>query len=411
MENNLSKTVWKYIESERAHSGSISFLGGISGQILFYGYMYKKFQTEEYLNSLYEIVEEGINLLKNHLTDDTSLDCSHGSGISGFLLVLDHLFKIGVLDQKLDDIIDEEVQLLITLSLEEDTDTENYDPLYGFIGKGIFFISQEKKDFAQTGLKKIIDVLYSSKIVDKKGNYTWVDIRNVDNLDKSKRTREVYDCGLAHGVAGIISFCCNAYPAIRNIDSIIVLKDIVLKATLWLLDQQFEGKKFMFPYAKFNDPEDPAIRPYNARLGWCYGDLAVAITLYKSSEVLKDKNLYDKAKKIALNAATIEFKDSGTVNDRGVVDPSFCHGTCGISYLFLTLYEIFREDILLIAYNDWKNFTIKNVKYNLQNSNLFSELSNGREDFSLLYGYAGIGLTALSYKDNKTLPWDDMLLL
>ncbi len=408
---NLSERIFQHIESTNGRIPSISLFGGIAGQILLYGYMYKEFGTKDYLDKFHEIAEEGMDLLQTYLASTQSIECTHAGGISGFFMAINHLCKIGVFQEDFDEVISEDIQQLVGLSLDIDFTTENYDPLYGFIGKGLFLISQSEKSYAQSGLESIVKTLYHSKIVDKKGNYTWVDIRNVDSFNKEDRTRIIYDCGLAHGVAGIIAFCCDAYPVIQDIDIKNTLKEMLQKATLWLLDQEQQGQMFMFPFAKFHDPEDPANRHYRSRLAWCYGDLSIAIAIYKASTVLQDTVLYEKARTIALHATTIDFSEAGIYNDEGIIDVSFCHGTCGISYIFLFMYQAYEDSALLSAYESWRDFTNSHLEERLNTASLFSALTKEREDYGLLYGYTGIALTCLSYISGKTMPWSQIILL
>lgn len=407
----LSQKIVQHIESKSGWIKHINLLGGKSGQILFCAYIYKEFGNDEYLNRLYELIDEGMEELQRQLTCDDFIDYTHGGGISGFLLTLSHLCERGIIGESFDDLIDEDIQKLVVGSLEADFLTENYDPLYGFIGKGIFLINRKEKAFAQAALNDIVDTLFSSKIIDKKSNFTWVDIRNADSLNKLDRTREVYDCGLAHGVAGIITFCCKAYDAIKSREKKETLKHIIERSTLWLLDQQREDGLFMFPYAKFNNPDDPANKPYSARLGWCYGDMAIAIAVYNASQLLNDVSFASKAQEIAINATKIDVFESGVIDGDGKSDPSFCHGACGISYLFLVLYEYFGDEELLRAYQKWKDYTERQLEQRIAQSDLFSELSPASEDYGLLYGYSGIGLTSLSYLSNATKPWSEVILL
>ncbi|PSL21515.1 lanthionine synthetase-like protein [Dyadobacter jiangsuensis] len=407
----MSRDVAAHIASQNGWLEQINVLGGKAGQILLYAYLYEEFGDNEYHERIYELVEQGINQIEAHLESSSFMDFSHGGGISGFLLTLNHLCERRIIEEEFDEIIDERVQKLILDSLRMDIETENYDPLYGYIGKGLFFVSKKEKPFAQTAFNQIVDTLFRTKIVDKKGNYTWLDVRNAGNLDERGRAHVVYDCGLAHGVSGIITFCARLYGVIEDQKRRELVKVMVERSTLWLLDQQRNDGLFMFPYAKFDDPDDPGSRPYNARLAWCYGDLAVSIAVYNAALVLGQQVLFDKSKEIALNAARVDFWESGVMNENGSSDPSFCHGSCGISYLFLALFEFHKDAFLFEAYERWRDFTQAEVKQRLTNSNLYSELSGNSEDFGLLYGYAGIGLTGLSYLSNETRPWSQIILL
>lgn len=407
-----SEEIFHYVESHENPFLNLSLLAGDYGQILYYGYLYKSYRNPQYLERVYDLTEAALETFQEQISGNENLDATHGSGFSGFFWVLGHLSEIGVLEESLDDIIDPDIQEFVEKSLDADLEIENYDPLYGFIGKGLFLIQQKEKPFAKRGIEKIIRALDHSKITDKDGNYTWVDIRNITHVDKNKSEHVVYDCGLAHGVTGIIAFCCEAYPVLEDQELRTLTKILIRKASSWLLSQEKDNELFKFPIAKFKNAAGPGNHPYYARLGWCYGDICIAITLTKVGSILdEDDYFHNKAMEIALHSTSIDLQQSGTVKENGKIDPSFCHGTCGISYIYLKLFEQLKDERLKQASQFWEKITREQTAQYLEEQNLFSELSDEQEDQGLLYGYMGIGLVNLSLEENKSFTWDKMLLL
>ena len=91
-------------------------------------------------------------------------------------------------------------------------------------------------------------------------------------------------------------------------------------------------------------------------------------------------------------------------NEAQVADIYFCHGSAGLAYLYLRIYEITGEDCFRQQSEHW---------YAMTDERLDSSIAQFTADspFSLLEGYPGVALTYLSRMLGKGLAWSDIFFL
>ncbi|RJE73449.1 lantibiotic biosynthesis protein [Pseudoalteromonas sp. MSK9-3] len=220
-----------------------------------------------------------------------------------------------------------------------------------------------------------------------------------DDRDNPKEsTGAEYNLGLAHGVPGILAALLHAV----NIPS---LRERVTKLLLggcdWLLEQQ---NKSIEPHsACFGCSADGAPE---SRLGWCYGDLTIALTLARVGKAIDRPSYVDKALEIAVHTTTRDDK-SGHIIDAGL-----CHGSVGLVTIYQMLNNIMPHPALEKATHTWLDYSL--AKYDekgMESFYSYNGLSKSHnEDFSFLMGYAGIGLAYIGFLDDD-VSWTDCLLL
>jgi len=137
-----------------------------------------------------------------------------------------------------------------------------------------------------------------------------------------------YDCGLAHGVPGVIAFLDRAA---RIADPPAGARALCDDAVRWLLAQRATDG---FPAMVY--PGRPRAR---ARTAWCYGDPGVAAALWHAAPAL--------ARELALAAVT---RDPATC---GVKDSGLCHGSIGLAHLCNRFYQASGDRTLAVAARRW----------------------------------------------------------
>ena len=85
------------------------------------------------------------------------------------------------------------------------------------------------------------------------------------------------------------------------------------------------------PDGTYADLIAPGTSATRARLGWCYGDVAVATAMVRASDVLGSPTLRARAVALARAAGARSFDDAG------VVDACVCHGSAGLGLLYMRL--------------------------------------------------------------------------
>jgi len=192
--------------------------------------------------------------------DTLQLNFSLCSGVTGLAWLVRYLEQRGILADA--DSVVGEIDMIISDSLKVDFEERNYDLLYGFIGKGIYFLEHEHLN---KYVYSIVDFLIKAAITVESGK-TWLD--NYTVLHK-KDLNLKYNLGLAHGIPSIIIFLVLAYEKGIKRDEV---KSLLISATEWLLAQKNTSKtNSIFP--SYSELED------NTQLAWCYGDLGIIIAL------------------------------------------------------------------------------------------------------------------------------------
>ena len=206
-----------------------------------------------------------------------------------------------------------------------------------------------------------------------------------------------FNLGLAHGVPGIMAALL---PMLKITDLKERATSLLLQSSNWLLNQQQPRKNNLSYFGYIADTEK------NSRLGWCYGDLPIALTLARIGIALNKPQYMSKAKEIALDCAQRNMQQ-GSVGDAGL-----CHGSAGLVLMFLQLNKLLDEPVMLSAANHWLQHTLELYrKQGLKGFNAFYDKEMGFQlDSGFLMGYSGIGLCLLSALGEPT-DWIDCLLL
>ena len=216
-------------------------------------------------------------------------------------------------------------------------------------------------------------------------------------IDKENQDKHEFNLGLAHGVPGIIA-------ALLPMLEIYTLRQsasqLITHACEWLLEQQIGPEKINSYFSNDNNTE------VTSRLGWCYGDLTIALTLARVAKALDKPKYMAMATEISLYALH-RNKDSGFIDDCGL-----CHGSAGLALIFQLLANLLEEPRLLDGANTWFYDVLKQYKYHgLQGLNRYCNITKVHiPNHGFLMGYSGIGLSILSALTADT-DWVDCLLL
>lgn len=319
------------------------------------------------------------------------------NGLSGILLTLKHLqdkqfVEIDTLEA--DDIFDDLLKRVLVSELRY----SNFDFLHGIIGMGLYWL-RRNNEIALKCLKYIIEGLEREVDIDD-GQYKWKTILNTLG-DK------VYNICLAHGMCGIAIFLARVYQKG-------ILKERTLKllngCINYILAQEIDHEKYGCFFPSISIAYDTNIK--KSRMGWCYGDLGVALCLWQAGNILKNNVLIEKSLRI-FEFSTLR-KD---LKENYVYDASLCHGTSGISQIFLRLYFETGIKDFLDAHQFWRAETLK-MSGNIEGLAGYKtlDIKDGElgyfGSYNFLEGISGIGLSLMASEVNTEFSdWDDFLLL
>ncbi|MCM0718131.1 hypothetical protein NBH15_07540 [Parabacteroides sp. W1-Q-101] len=362
----------------------IGLFTGIGGYVLFFYYYNKIFKKSLYDGLEYILLEDifdRINLYK-------ITDYSFCRGLSGIAWLLSFLHKNGDLsdgDYKITDELDfylyNKMMFLLSFS--------NYDFLHGATGIVFYFLKKNKLCYLKDFVKQI-DLL----AIKEMSNYKWKNFI----LDNS------FSVSLAHGMSSIILILTKIYEL-----GVIECEAIINGGINFVISQKYPYKNRSIYPSKTLEFDSSLY----SRMGWCYGDLGIALMILNVSKVLDNKTLYIHALEIIR-----ESSKRVDLNKDFVFDACVCHGTSGIAMLFKSFYEYTKCDYLVQIWNFWVKKTMNfSTQYQQQQQQAGFKFHVGGQVFSseleycnLLQGVCGVGLSLLSTID-PTIRWEECLLM
>jgi len=408
---NAEALLWKQIENiarqiqeEGVRITNPGLLNGKAGIVLLYAYLSRLFPEKNYSETTFSFLDE----LTDSLSND-EMDHSMSGGVAGIAFAFQHLRNCGVLD-KSDDLNLSEMDEFIGSGIDHDFNTDNWDPLHGMVGLGIYFLERHKETGEKKYLEKVIDYLSRMRtVVDE--HKVWI------TPGYGKYSNDNYNFGMAHGMPGILSFLAQVYSRGINQREI---EEMISSCLPFLLQNEYrEDEEYCLPAGETGFPTSIEVTPINddqkpsSRLAWCYGDLCMANALIHCGKALQIQKWKNKGIDVALKTTLRSFDDSGCM------DAPFCHGTTGIAHQYNRLFQLTGNEVFKHAAENWLDHTLK--KYFRPREGVggytfrcLSEETNSFEyapRYGLLEGSAGIALVYLSWLYKNLKPdWDIIFL-
>lgn len=366
---DIAKHVIHEISDSRSNVNiNMGLFDGGFGILLFLAY-YKRYKNNQIANNAFNYYSR--TLLKEF---GNSIPSSHTycSGISGILLLIRYLQRRNMLHID----ISEAEGLLEHYILEcmyKDFDRQSFDFMHGALGIGFYFI--EKKEYQYVNY--IVNFLFELAEKDH-SNMKWKSVLY--------NNPTIYNISLSHGMSSIIMFLCSAHQCVHNDRIMPMLRG----AIRYIFLQEINLNK----YGSFFPPFSVEVSIQKSRLAWCYGDLGIALSLLRASEIIQDTDVRNKAMDILYFSTTrLDLKENN------VTDNCICHGAAGLYMIFRRVY-LDTGDILFNQTADYWLQQIINSPIHIKNDNL-----------SLLNGISGVGLVLISFLMNDQQDWDSFFLL
>lgn len=374
-----------------------SGLFGKDGLALFYAYLYLHSANEAHADKALTLVDES-----SAYRGDPSLGC----GMSGSGWLIQHLSNIKFLDETEVENLGE-VDRFVDASLVQDQEHKNYDLLYGLVGKGIYYLERLPVPAAKAALETIVRLLDGFSI--KEGEYIyWRDYYSIRFNNDNQAGDVRYNLGLAHGVPAIISLLSKVH---RQGILTEMTKALLEGSVRWLLSKQKPVGHSLFP--GFADADS------HSRLGWCYGDLCVAVALWHAGKALDRDSFREEATRIALAASERDLERAYIMHDAtlNIYDATFCHGLAGLAYIFNRFYDVTQNKKFEERALYWLTHTLAarspredGIAGYLMYHHDKADRGGWRSSFELLEGVSGIGLVLLSFVSDVKPAWGGLFM-
>lgn len=364
-------------------------LSGLAGQLLF---LYKAHQFNPSLINEHSF-NAALENLQEHLAEQ-SFELSNG--LAGQAWVLEYFNQAEQADY--DPNLLEDVDALFQEALSPHPWGGEIEMVLGLGGYAPYAARRAKFTDQHALFANIVAGFESTLTTLDDGTLTWSQPENsVYRFDKENKHQAEYNLGLAHGVPGIIAALLPAYQQPALADKV---RHLLEGGCDWLLAQRNPDRAQTCGYGSCADGH------FNSRLGWCYGDLTIALTLARVGQALDRPSYIAAAKEIALHATKRDPK-SGAINDAGL-----CHGFFGMVTIYQLLNALMPDAKFVEAQQFWLDYGLAQyAEKGERGLYCYSGISKEyEEEFGFLMGYAGIGLALLAVLDNNP-DWADCLLM
>ncbi|MCL2040670.1 MAG: lanthionine synthetase C family protein [Bacteroidales bacterium] len=346
---------------------------------------------------------EGIKTIENIFEEIEKADSyifTFCNGLSGIGWALEHLEKRGFIHYNTN-ILLEDVDSVLSYVLDSEMKSGNYDFLHGASGIALYFISRlQKNESLLPILQKFITQLNMLSEKQSTGAIKWISVIEHETQKKG------YNISLSHGMSSIAVILSKLY-GIKGIDQEMI-KNLLQGCVNYIIEQEIDKDKYgsCFPSFAIESME----QLHGSRLGWCYGDLGIAMALWQAGIALRNEIWKNKALEVLLFAAE-KRRDlrKNFVNDAGL-----CHGSAGIGHVFYRVWWNTKIPEFKNAANYWFEQTIKMSIFadGLAGYKMwYGEEKGWANSYGLLEGIAGIGLALLMYYYEVEPTWDECLLL
>lgn len=345
---------------------------------------------EKYYDKSIVLIEQELSYFSNHLDNPT-----FWSGLAGLGWYCNTIVKQYV-DSKYDAGFAAIDELLENQMLNCNySGLYYYDHLYGSLGIGHYFLSATKK----AAIASLVEKLDSTTIDD---NYTlgkkWK--TNINHLSGCWD----YNISLSHGMSSIVIMLSKIYQQGIKTEKCATL---IEGAVNYILAQKLPIENSVSIFG--NCAIESMKHPCSSRLSWCYGDLGIAVALWRASQVLNRSDWEAESRAILLHASKRR-----KLNNNHVLDACFCHGTSGIAHIFNRMWKETGIPECRDTAIYWINQTINmaNFEDGFAGFKTWQGTERGFQgEYGLLGGIAGIGLALLSYISDDIPIWDECLLL
>lgn len=373
-------------------ASNISLMAGKAGIALFWAYY------SEYADSVN--LEE---ILTPLLTDifqvirGSNISPTFCNGLSGIGWTLKHLEQNGFLEINSDSYSKSFDDFLYPHMLNY-IQNGNYDYLHGALGIGLYYLNYSSDSKVQLILGSLVDKL------EAQGKFFSDEVAWESTQYGSDEKN--YNLGLSHGIASIIYMLSQFHR--HNIRPQKTLY-LAYGAVNYLLNHKRNPKscKYLFPgYI----PKNETIQEKFGRLSWCYNDLGISMALLQAGEIFNNETW----KKEAIDTL-FKTTDITELQEAGVKDACFCHGTSGIAHIYNRAYKHTGIERFRLSAIYWFEQTLMMAVFHNGFAGYMThrppEFGGICNSSSLLEGIAGIGLSMISAVSDIEPNWDRALLL
>ena len=293
-----------------------------------------------------------------------------------------------------------------------------FDVISGLSGIGAYLLCRRREPALAIAIASVVDAL-TTHVLREQTPPAWY---TPADLLYDEATRQMFpngnlNCGLAHGIPGVLAFLSLVRLSDRSFDR---LDEAIVVIAEWIrAHRQDDAWGMNWPTAvhleEVSDPKgrtvlrpgDPAGAPGGpSRTAWCYGSPGVARALWLAGQAL-DRSDY---RNLAIAAMDAVFRRP--IPARMIDSPTFCHGVSGL----LAITMRFATDTQLPVFIEESRRLVEQLLQSFRPDSLlgFRTIEYGGNETDqpgLLDGAAGVALVLLAAATGIEPTWDRIFLL
>lgn len=396
---NKQTTILKKIQeiAKKTEMGTKEF-GPLSGKIgiaLWYYYL-SRYVDEAY----HEIAEKWLMDVLSDLHNN-SITFTHCGGYSGICWTLLHLKEHGYIDMDTD-ILDHTDERLF-IDMETSLHNNNWDFLHGASGIILYFLKKRQNTSDTKNIDRYIDV-FIKQMSDMAVNEQDDCMKWASTVYTDDKSRMVYNICLSHGMSALLTIFTKIYLSYNKSNDL--FRRLIEETSQYIIHQRIDPNIYKSCFPSYSIESEPHL--VGSRLGWCYGDLGIAMALWQAGVALNEQKWQQIAVETMKHAATRKVESS-------TMDAGICHGTAGIAHIFNRMHQYTKIEQFKTSSDYWIDETLKMAKFDdgVAGYKTYRAISseNYINDYTLLSGVSGIGLCLLSNIYDGASAWDECLLL
>lgn len=354
---------------------NISLLGGDLGRVYFLVNYYIKTKESIVIDKAIGLMEK---IMRNFSPNNISSPYSLADGLTGFLHTIDLLTFVGVnvpIDRPA------LVNQLHTIS-KSNIDKGYFDFLYGGIGQ----LDIIKSELTQKQLSDYAKSMLSQQANSMNG--VW---QNSYSVDGSKKYTPEVNISISHGFLSVLIVLSKIYHILNDQITRNNIKETLDRSLNWILDIKTYDNISLYPYVY----EESGQFQFS-RLGWCYGDLGIALTIRHLKSVLSDrKGEIESLTHLILGNTYVRLEPHNTKID----NPYFCHGSSGVMYILSEFIEEFPVKDIYSNILFWLQETIQYYSKKPINN------------LKILEGDLGVAISFLNLEYGSIKNWNELFLI
>lgn len=372
--HDLAEQVASRLQAKRYCNYSL--LGSDFGEIMFLYYCSR-------IDGRYEAVADG--LLDKMFASIGSLPVlgTYCSGLAGMGVGLSILEADGFIEGASGALA--ELDSRIDVTFNEFIADGKIDFLHGYSGYALYYLQRYASDasYAKSRIMEMVDALRRQATVQD----------DAIKWQFSDEPEKRFNISLSHGMSSVVVVLCKILGSIALVpEERERVTWLINGAVNYILMQRIDHEKHGSWFVSTSLECEPQAR--RSRLGWCYGDLGVAVALLGAAEALHRDDWRQTAMLVLEYAAN--SRRNPAMN--AVYDAGLCHGATGIAQVFKTMSERTSSQILADAWKYWDNAVVRNARRIAGRYEylFYNSLENRFERrVGLLDGSAGVGMYLL----------------